>query len=275
MWKNRIRPGNPEKLGVTRAGRELNFAVAVQDEKDCSLLLYRKGMDEPELEFPFTDDMRFGEICAMGLDGLPVQEYEYNYRINGKIVQDPYAASIRGREIWGKEVEEEKLRCQTRFESFSWGEDHPLTLPVEQCVLYKTHVRGFTMDPSSGVRHPGTFAGIREKIPYLKKLGITQLLLMPVYEFAEIREERAAKKHMPVRKGMGERINYWGYGKAYYFAPKASYSASGDPVRELKMLVRELHKNGIELILEFYFPERTMSWSGDGLHPSLGKRVPY
>ena len=104
------------------------------------------------------------------------------------------------------------------------------------------------MDPSYGVRHPGTFAGIREKIPYLKKLGITQLLLMPVYEFAEIREEHAAIKHMPVRKGMGERINYWGYGKAYYFAPKASYSASGDPVKELKMLVRELHKNGIELI---------------------------
>ena len=70
MWKDRIRPGNPEKLGVTRAGRELNFAVAVQDGKDCSLLLYRKGMDEPELELGFTDDMRFGEICAMGLDGL-------------------------------------------------------------------------------------------------------------------------------------------------------------------------------------------------------------
>ena len=84
---------------------------------------------------------------------------------------------------------------------------------------------------------------------------------MPVYEFAEIREEHAAKKHMPVRKGMGERINYWGYGKAYYFAPKASYSASGDPVKELKMLVRELHKNGIELILEFYFPE--------GIRPGL------
>lgn len=69
MWKDRIRPGNPEKLGVTRAGRELNFAVAVQDGKDCSLLLYRKGMDEPELELGFTDDMRFGEICAMGLEG--------------------------------------------------------------------------------------------------------------------------------------------------------------------------------------------------------------
>ena len=68
MWKDRIRPGNPEKLGVTRAGRELNFAVAVQDGKDCSLLLYRKGMDEPELELGFTDDMRFGEICAMGLE---------------------------------------------------------------------------------------------------------------------------------------------------------------------------------------------------------------
>ena len=89
MWKDRIRPGNPEKLGVTRAGRELNFAVAVQDGKDCSLLLYRKGMDEPELELGFTDDMRFGEICAMGLEGLPasgalcraMERYRHNARL--------------------------------------------------------------------------------------------------------------------------------------------------------------------------------------------------
>ncbi len=83
------------------------------------------------------------------------------------------------------------------------------------------------------------------------------------------------KKHMPVRKGMGERINYWGYGKAYYFAPKASYSASGDPVRELKMLVRELHKNGIELILGALFSGTDESWSCDGLYPSLGKGISH
>ena len=105
------------------------------------------------------------------------------------------------------------------------------------------------MDPSSRVRHPGTFAGIKEKIPYLKNLGITQLELMPVYEFAEAEGEETPKKHMPVKKRKMEMLNYWGYGKACFFAPKASYSASGNPVREMKELVRELHKNGIELIL--------------------------
>lgn len=88
-------------------------------------------------------------------------------------------------------------------------------------------------------------------------MGINQLELMPVYEFAEYEQKRPSKKHMPVSRSAAEQINYWGYADAYYFAPKASYSASGNPVRELKELVRELHKNGIELILEFYFPVRT------------------
>ena len=99
-------------------------------------------------------------------------------------------------------------------------------------IAYSLHVRGFTKHSSSGVAHKGTFDGVTEKLPYLQKLGINQIHLMPVYEFDE------NQRH----------VNYWGYGKAYYFAPKASYSASGDPVKELKMLVRELHKNGIELI---------------------------
>lgn len=262
MWKNRIRAGNPACMGVTKTGRDVNFAVAVKDQKSCSLLLYRKGTDEPEQELEFSEAMRFGDICAMRLEEFPVQEYDYNYRIDGEIVQDPYADCILGREVWGKNTEGTvHLRCQMRFESFAWAGDQPLSLPVEQCILYKTHVRGFTMDPGAKVRHPGTFAGVREKIPYLKKLGITQLLLMPVYEFAEVSEKHGVKKHMPVRKGAGDRINYWGYGKASYFAPKASYSASGDPVRELKTLIRELHKNGMELILEFYFPE--------GIRPGL------
>lgn len=165
MWKDRIRPGNPEKLGVTRAGRELNFAVAVQDGKDCSLLLYRKGMDEPELELGFTDDMRFGEICAMGLEGLPVQEYEYNYKIDRKVVQDPYAAFIRGREIWGKAVEEEKLRCQTRFESFSWAGGSSSGIAGGTVCAVQNPVRGFTMDPSSVSVIRESFAGIGKRFP--------------------------------------------------------------------------------------------------------------
>ena len=256
MFDYRISAGSPACLGVTKRGNDINFAVVVRDGKDCSLLLYRKGMQDVEAELPFTEEMRFGEICAMEISRFPVTEYEYNYRIDGEVALDPYARRIRGRERWGDSVEDShRLRAEICQERFSWNGDRPLGLPYERCVMYVTHVRGFTMDESSRVRHKGTFAGIREKIPYLKQLGVNQLELMPVYEFAERERKKASRKHIPVMRTDSSRINYWGYSEACYFAPKASYSASGNPVKELKELVRELHKNGIELILEFYFPK--------------------
>lgn len=259
MLNYRIGAGNPVYLGVTKHGKDINFAVVVQDKKDCSLLLYEKGSQKIAAELSFMEEMRFGEVCAMKISQLPLKEYEYNYRIGGEVVQDPYAGYIRGTEIRGADTEEKPhaVRCAAVTERFSWQEDEPLEIPYEDCILYITHARGFTMDASAKVRHPGTFAGIKEKIPYLKSLGINQLELMPVYEFSEYQREKASKKHKPVHKNSGQHQNYWGYGPACFFAPKASYSASKDPVRELKELVRELHKNGIELILEFYFPERT------------------
>ena len=258
MFDYRVEAGNPARLGVTRNGKDINFAVVVRDRKDCCLLLYKKGTEEIAAKLSFTEEMRFGDICTMQIRRLPVNEYEYNYLIDGEVTPDPYARVICGREKWGTRPEGvHALRSGMQAERFFWQGDRPLMLPYEECILYVTHVRGFTMDPSSRSRHPGTFAGIKEKIPYLKSMGINQLELMPVYEFAEYEQKRPSKKHMPVSRSAVEQINYWGYADAYYFAPKASYSASGNPVRELKELVRELHKNGIELILEFYFPVRT------------------
>lgn len=258
MLDYRIEAGTPARLGVTKLGKDINFAVAVRDGKACSLILYPKGSKEIAAELPFTEEMQFGDIYAMQIRQFPINEYEYNYRIDGAVTLDPYAKAVRGREVWGACPESpHEVRAGIAFENFPWKGDAPLALPYEECVMYVTHPRGFTMDASAKVRHPGTFAGIREKIPYLKKLGITQLELMPVYEFAEAEKESASRKHMPIRRASMDRINYWGYGDACFFAPKSSYSASGNPVREMKELVRELHKNGIELILEFYFPVRT------------------
>ncbi|MBS6397989.1 MAG: alpha-amylase [Clostridiales bacterium] len=258
MFDYRIEAGRPTRLGVTRAGKDINFAAEVRDGRPCSLILYPRGTSEIAAELEFTEEMRCGDIYTMRICRFPMNKYEYNYRIDGEVKPDPYAGYVTGREKWGVCPESpHEVRCGVCFDSFSWQGDRPLELPYEECVLYVTHPRGFTMDASSRVRHPGTLAGIREKIPYLKKLGITQLELMPVYEFAEAGTENTAKKHMPIRRDIGERVNYWGYTDACYFAPKASYSASGNPVREMKELVRELHKNGIELILEFYFPIRT------------------
>lgn len=258
MFDYRMEAGNPARLGVTKNGKDINFAVVVRDGKDCSLLLYKKGQQKIAAELPFTEKMRFGDIYALQIENFPVKEYEYNYRIDGDVIQDPYAACLRGREVWGTQIESpHAVRGGIQFERFFWQGDRKLMLPYEECVLYITHVRGFTKDSSSKVRHPGTFAGVREKIPYLKSLGINQLELMPVYEFAETGSKKTSRKHMPICRADRARMNYWGYGDANFFAPKASYSASGNPVRELKELVRELHRNGIELILEFYFPDRT------------------
>mgnify|MGYP001623614001 FL=1 len=258
MFEYQVEAGRPERLGVTKEGKDINFAVTVRDGGACSLLLYPRGEKEPEAELEFSEDMQYGDLYAMKIRQFPMDRYEYNYRINGTVVQDPYADAVAGREVWGDCPDSpHEVRCRADFAPFPWQGDQPLELPYEKCVLYMTHPRGFTMDPSSRVRHPGTFAGIKEKIPYLKNLGITQLELMPVYEFAEAEAEETPKKHMPVKKRKMEMLNYWGYGKACFFAPKASYSASGNPVREMKELVRELHKNGIELILEFYFPYMT------------------
>lgn len=257
MFDYRIKAGKPTHLGVTKNGKDIQFAVVVPDQKSCSLILYKKGSNEISARLDFTEDMQFGDIYAMQIVQFPVEEYEYQYEVDNKIVLDPYARRVVGQEEWGVLVSSSCLRGAVSFERFSWQGDKPLALPYEDCVLYVTHPRGFTKDSSSRVKHPGTFLGIKEKISYLKKLGITQLELMPVYEFSELGNERKLKKHMPICKNSVEKLNYWGYGPAYFFAPKASYSAYGNPVREFKELVRELHKNGIELILEFYFPPLT------------------
>lgn len=254
----RMEAGRTTCLGVTKYGKDINFAVEVRDGKACSLILYPKGSTEIAAEIPFTEEMQFGDIYAMQIRQFPVNEYEYNYRIDGTVTVDPYARAVGGRELWGSCQEDpHAVRAGFPMDSFSWQGDMSPALPYEDCILYVTHPRGFTMDASSKARHPGTFAGIKEKIPYLKKMGITQLELMPVYEFAEAEKESAPKKHMPIRRGSTDKLNYWGYGNAYFFAPKAAYSASGNPVRELKELVRALHRERIELILEFWFPAKT------------------
>ncbi len=249
--------------GVRKLGDDISFTVAVPDKKRCSLLLYEKGSREVAASIPMGSSVRFGDMRSLLVEKLPAEKYEYNYLIDGHVVTDPYAPGVSGREIWGSPAEEEgAVRGRLCFEEYDWGQDKPLHLPWEEIVGYAAHVRGFTKHPSSRVRAKGTFAGAAEKIPYLKELGINQLELMPVYEFSEttdFREACGSRFCRPAGQG-GERLNYWGYTRGFYFAPKASYSATGDPVRELKDLVRKLHENGIELILEFYFPKDTKTY---------------
>lgn len=234
--------GFPFPQGCTVEGQTANFSVAVPEGQTCELIIYKKGVRTSA----FSQKMPYSDVAG-NLHFLSVvleqpEDYEYCYKIGGKIVPDPYGKAFSGREHWSVSKGKEKRKLRTRIvtDTFDWGKSQFPHLKKEDVIAYSLHVRGFTKHSSSGVAHKGTFDGVTEKLPYLQKLGINQIHLMPVYEFDE------NQRH----------VNYWGYGKAYFFAPKASYAA-GDPVNEMKSLVRQMHLAGIEVILEMPFTEGT------------------
>ena len=234
--------GFPFPQGCTVEGQTANFSVAVPEGQTCKLIIYKKGARTSA----FSQKMPYSDVAG-NLHFLSVvleqpEDYEYCYKIGGKIVPDPYGKAFSGREHWSVSKGKEKRKLRTRIvtDTFDWEKSQFPHLKKEDVIAYSLHVRGFTKHSSSGVTHKGTFDGVTEKLPYLQKLGINQIHLMPVYEFDE------NQRH----------VNYWGYGKAYFFAPKASYAA-GDPVNEMKSLVRQMHLAGIEVILEMPFTEGT------------------
>ena len=234
--------GFPFPQGCTVEGQTVNFSVAVPEGQTCELIIYKKGARASAFsqEMPYSDVA--GNLHFLSVVLEQPEDYEYCYKIGGKIVPDPYGKAFSGREHWSVSKGKEKRKLRTRIvtDTFDWEKSQFPHLKKEDVIAYSLHVRGFTKHSSSGVAHKGTFAGVTEKLPYLQKLGINQIHLMPVYEFDE------NQRH----------VNYWGYGKAYFFAPKASYAA-GDPVNEMKSLVRQMHLAGIEVILEMPFTEGT------------------
>ena len=229
--------GQPLPLGINISGDHVNFSVAVPEGERGWLLLYRAGEEEPKERYEMTEAI--GEVRFLALEGMDPADYEYNYMIGGEVTVDPYARGLAGRDIWGKErdIQKHEVRGVLKNGRYDWEGDEPLKLPFHSIVAYSLHVRGFTKHTSSGVEKKGTFSGVVEKLPYLKDLGINQIQCMPVYEFEEC----------------GRFRNYWGYGQAYYFAPKSAYAASGDGERELKDMVKACHKEGIEVVLEMPF----------------------
>lgn len=236
--------GAPLPLGVSKQKEALNFAVEVKEGKQCTLLLYKCGENVPMEKIPMKEEAGTGTVRCVMLSDLPAQVCEYNYEIDGKIVTDPYAKGIAGRERWNDQVDFTPHQVRGKIpqkEEYPWEDDCPLRIPEEDVIAYSLHVRGFTRHSSSKVKKKGTFRGVMEKLPYLKELGINQIQCMPVYEF----EER------------GRKVNYWGYGEGFFFAPKASYAADHDAQKELKELVKTCHREGIEVVLDFPFTAQT------------------
>ena len=244
---------SPEKQGVHENKREHLFSVTVPEGQEASLLLYRRGESEPCQEIRLDEKDRIGNCSAVCVEMDDKTDFEYCYRIGNRITADPYARSVRF--VNNSATGKEEPRCSLNA-NFT-ARTRPLEIPYEDTVFYKLHVRGFTMDKSAGVKHPGTFEGVKEKIPYLKKLGVNALILMPCYEFRDFSaEERCYELDGGIlvkEPDKNIRKNYWGYDSGLYFAPKEKYAAFGNPNREFAELVDALHDAGLECIPEFFF----------------------
>lgn len=255
--KTKLNIGTPFPMGVTLTKKGINFAISAPKNADCSILFYKKQEKNPFGKIQIPNDFRIGSVCTLLLEN-EYQNYDYNIEINGVVVQDPYAKHIIGREKWGITSDNNTIKCRFNKKTFDWEGDEPLQIPYHDCIIYGLHQRGFTKHSSSKVHRKGTFQGILEKIPYIKSLGINVIELMPVYEFKEILKEEIPSymTHNSLKTQIEFKTNYWGYGIGNYFAPKASYCSTNNPIEEFKEFVKEMHKNGIEIIMEMYFEEK-------------------
>lgn len=263
----KVRPGKPLPFGVSHVPNGLNFSIFTSAGTSCTLVLFKRGENTPFAEIDFPAQYRIGDVFCMMVFGLDYEDLEYGYRVDGPfdpsaghrfnkeaILMDPYSHLISGRDVWGVQPDWDNevyhYRSRVSFDDFDWEGDIPLEIAPEDLIIYEAHVRGFTKSESSGVKFPGTYAGLVEKIPYLKSLGINAIELMPVFEFDEFENSR-------IHPDTGEQLyNYWGYSTLGFFAPKAAFAATGQfgmQVDELKQLVKQLHAAGIEVILDVVF----------------------
>ncbi len=266
--------GTPLPLGIQITARGVNFALFSRHAEKVSLVLFQTGVEKKVAEIDLDPVLnRTGEIWHIFVHGLLNTSLRYGYRLSGpfcprgaghwfspkNIVLDPYAKALTGGSDWGEPYSREGLttaistfhrRCCLVADDFNWEGDRPLNIPLQDSIIYEMHVRGFTRHSSSGTKHPGTYLGVIEKIPYLKQLGVTAVELLPITEFNE---------HETIFSNprTGEKLkNYWGYSPLGFFAPKAAYASkgrNGNQVREFKEMVKALHRAGIEVILDVVF----------------------
>ncbi len=259
-----VRPGLFYLSGAHVVASGVSFTVCSQGATDCTLLLFRPEEDTPYAELPFPEEYHIGNTYSMMVYGLEIDKFEYAYRMDGPydpdrgllfnkehILMDPFAQAVTGHQEWGRIVRDEVnpiYKARVVQNTFDWGKTRQSMYAFEDLIIYEAHVRGYTMDASSGVEERGTYEGLRRKIPYLKDLGINAIELMPVFEFDEMENAR-------VVDGV-QLYNYWGYNTVSFFAPNTSYASEKEhnhEGRELKRLIRDLKENGIEVILDVVF----------------------
>jgi len=260
----KIRPGFFRMYGACVASNGVSFTINSHGATRCTLLLFKPQAPKPYARIPFPDSYRIGDTYSMLVYDIKPDEFEYAFSFDGpyepakgllfneeNVLLDPYSRAVTGQRKWGEKPEGGKdfeYRARVVKSSFDWGDIKQLEQPFEDLVIYETHVRGYTKDKSSGVSAPGTFAGLKDKIPYLKDLGINAVELMPIFEFDEMESARVVDDV--------QLYNYWGYNTVSFFAPNTSYAFNEEHNHEgdeLKSLIKALKENGIEVILDVVF----------------------
>jgi len=295
-----VETGKALPLGATLTGRGANFSLFSRHAEEVTLVLfYSAQKDSPFREIPLDPQKnKSGDIWHCHITGV-TEGVCYLYKVKGpyfperglrfnphKTLIDPYAKALTSLKGWDitaclgynpsdaardlsfSYIEDmtKQPRCIVVNDDFDWQGDLPLNYPLRFSVLYETHVKGLTAHPNSGVEHKGTYQGVIEKIPFFKELGITSLEFLPLQEFNEMEYPRTNPRN-------GETlVNYWGYSTVAFFAPKGAYASDSRPgaqVREFKTMVRELHKAGLEVILDIVFNHTA---EGNELGPTFSFR---
>lgn len=277
--------GSPLPSGATVSGDGVNFSIFSRHAFSVTLDIFEKSEDTaPSCSYTLDPAKnKTGDMWHVFVKGLPKNAL-YLYRIDGRFAPyegmrfnagnyllDPYARGLANTESFSKKFTAQTppshidgdlvfLSAQSpeyfpkciaiAKDDFDWEGDRPLNYPLKDCIIYEMHVKGFSCHPHASQQHKGTYQGIIESIPYLKELGVTSIELLPVQEFNEHELTR-----INPRTGTGLK-NYWGYSTIAFFAPKSSYASDREgihAVNEFKTMVRELHKNGIEVILDIVF----------------------
>lgn len=247
-----ILPGTPLPLGVSKSDQGYNFSLVSKHAKKVEIIFFAITTNAPLTSFSFNPlQNKTGDIwhCELPLDEAA---FAYIYRVDGQDVIDPYAKALLSSYPWGnREGVYNPICFYSQAETaFDWENDRSPCHPVQDLIIYEMHVRGFTCDRSSHVAHPGSYLGVIEKLPHLSTLGINAIELLPIFEFNEC-------DNPFINPLTGEKLlNYWGYSPIHFFAPMHRYASKDIPgreVQELKMLVKEAHRLGIEVYLDVVY----------------------
>jgi glycogen operon protein len=270
-----IKKITPLQFGVFREKKGFRFTTYLSEDNLCGMYLWKKQYViekkylislNDAIKIPFDVSIRTGAVYAGVLSDFPIDEYAYCFFVDDKLIVDEYARGLLNPVMCNIEKKQEAisiLLAYTTNYKFNWGQDlHPQKL-LSESIIYGLHVKGYTKHVSSNVKHKGTYQGLTEKISYIKQLGITTIECMPVNEF--ITEETPNEKDrialytyrekIPSHGKKQTKINYWGFKEGCYFAPKASYASTESVQYEFKNMVKKIHQNDLEIILQFYFPE--------------------